>query len=112
MLYSHFWDWVRFLVFGIKSIAYFLFSVCGNWGITIILLALCMRILIFPLTTLADKYQKEALQNQQLLQPEISRIKKENKELKNIIEQLNVSIGNIGRSHKRKSSNCELCNIY
>ncbi|NKB37582.1 MAG: membrane protein insertase YidC [Gammaproteobacteria bacterium] len=75
MMYSHLWDWVRFIVFGVKTLAYFLFSLVGNWGFTIVFLAFSLRIIILPLSLMAERYQKEAIQNQQLLKPEIAKIK-------------------------------------
>ncbi len=79
MLYSHLWDWVRSLVFAVKTLSYFLFSLLGNWGLTIIFLAFCLRIIILPISLLAEKYQKQAIQNQQLLKPAMSKIKNEYK---------------------------------
>ena len=75
MMYSHLWDWVRYLVFGIKTLAYFLFSLIGNWGLAIMLLAFGLRIILLPISLIAERYQKEAIQNQQLLKPSILEIK-------------------------------------
>ena len=70
---------VSFFFFFFKVLTYFLFSLTGNWGVAIILLAICIRLLITPISELAAKYQREALLNQQLLRPFIADIKRQYK---------------------------------
>ncbi len=79
MMYAHLWDWVRYIVFALRALLYFLFSLLGNWGLAIILLAFCIRLFIIPVSELASKYQRETVSNQQLLKPFIAEIKSQYK---------------------------------
>jgi YidC/Oxa1 family membrane protein insertase len=69
------WDWFRWLCFGIWAILDLIFGVFGDWGITIIMLALVVRIFTIPVTRLSLKYQELALHQQTRMAPLIRAVK-------------------------------------
>ncbi len=77
MLFAALWDFLRWLTFGMLLLLEFLQRVVGNFGIAIILLSLSAKILMYPLTALADRWQAEVNRINSLLQPELAAIKSE-----------------------------------
>jgi YidC/Oxa1 family membrane protein insertase len=79
MLFAALWDFLRWLCFGMLILLDWLHRVVGNYGIAIVLLSLSAKILMTPLTRLADRWQSEVNQINSLLQPEIAAIRKKYK---------------------------------
>ncbi|MDK1025100.1 MAG: membrane protein insertase YidC [Gammaproteobacteria bacterium] len=75
LLFMNLWDWFRWLCFGIWIIIDLLFQLCGNWGVTIILLALVIRLVTIPVTRLSLRYQEKSMQQQTRIAPLIREIK-------------------------------------
>lgn len=75
LLFMNLWDWFRWLCFGIWIIIDLLFQLCGNWGVTIILLALVIRLVTIPVTRLSLRYQEISMQQQTRIAPLIREIK-------------------------------------
>jgi YidC/Oxa1 family membrane protein insertase len=69
--------WMQYICIAILSLLRVLYSLVSNWGISIILLALVIRIILFPLSQRAAKSQKKFNDAQKILAPEIAKIKKE-----------------------------------
>jgi YidC/Oxa1 family membrane protein insertase len=75
LLLMNLWDWFRWLCFGIWALLDLIFAGCGNWGLTIILLALVVRVFTIPVTRVSLKYQELALQQQTRMTPLIQEVK-------------------------------------
>lgn len=75
MLFAALWDFLRWLTFGMMILLDWLYALVGNYGIAIILLSLSAKILMLPLTMLADRWQSEVNRIQTLLKPELDEIK-------------------------------------
>lgn len=75
VLYLNLWDWFRALCLIIWNITEFFFSVFGNWGISIIILALVIRIITIPITRFSIRQQEVSIKQQALIAPEMKEIK-------------------------------------
>jgi len=79
MLFAALWDWVRAVTFGMLRLLNVIDGLVGNIGLAIILLSLCVKILMSPLTLIADRWQDSVNRTQALLQPHLDAIKREYK---------------------------------
>ena len=70
-------DWLRWLCVGMLVLLGWLQGLVGNPGLAIILLSLSVKILMYPLTRIADAWQAEVNRTQALLQPKLDAIKRE-----------------------------------
>jgi YidC/Oxa1 family membrane protein insertase len=75
MLFAALWDFLRALCFGMLMLLEFIQSLVGNYGLAIILLSLTVKILITPISMLAERWQADVNRIQTLLQPELDEIK-------------------------------------
>jgi YidC/Oxa1 family membrane protein insertase len=75
LLFMNLWDWFRWLCFGMWIIIDLLFQLCGSWGVTIILLALVIRLMTIPVTRLSLHYQEISMQQQARIAPLVREIK-------------------------------------
>ena len=71
---SGLWFWLRALSLGLLSLLRGLTAIIGNHGLAIIALALCVKLLLFPLTTVAERLQEQVNATQARLQPGIDAI--------------------------------------
>ena len=76
MLFAALWDFLRALCFGMLMLLEFIQGLVGNYGLAIILLSLTVKILITPISMLAERWQADVNRIQTLLQPELGEIKK------------------------------------
>jgi YidC/Oxa1 family membrane protein insertase len=79
MLFAALWDFLRALCFGMLYLLNQIQSVVGNAGLSIILLSLAVKILMWPLTYVAERWQDEVNRKASLLKPHLDAIKKEHK---------------------------------
>ena len=79
MLFAALWAWLRALCFGLLFLLTAIDRVVGNAGISIILLSLSVKILMWPLTRVADRWQADVNRTQAMLQPRLDAIKREYK---------------------------------
>ena len=79
MMFAALWDWLRVLCFGLLWILSVLYGLVGDMGLAIILLSLCVKVLMSPLTLIADRLQDSVNKTLALLQPKIDAIKQEYK---------------------------------
>jgi len=63
------WNWFRWICFAVSQLIYFLFSLTGNWVITLILVALVVRVLTIPITRASLRNQERAIAQQQKMAP-------------------------------------------
>ena len=75
LIYSALWDWLRQLCFLIEWIFIWLLGLVGNEGLAILLLACALKVLIYPLNRIAEKWQDDVNATQSVLQPQIDQIK-------------------------------------
>ena len=71
------WDWLRWLAMGLYYLLEWLIGLIGHHGLAIIALALCVKILMSPLTLIAGRWQQQVNRIQADLQPQLQRIKAE-----------------------------------
>jgi len=79
MLYAALWNWLRLLCFGMSWLLTSLYSLLGNVGLSIILLSVCVKVLMSPLTMLAERWQDSVHKTMAILQPKIDAIKNAHK---------------------------------
>jgi YidC/Oxa1 family membrane protein insertase len=75
LLFPHLWFWMRWLALGLLRLLEGLYVLVGSWGIAVVLLAPAVRILMRPLTSLAERWQRDVNEKRSLLQPRIDEIK-------------------------------------
>jgi membrane protein insertase Oxa1/YidC/SpoIIIJ len=75
LLFAHLWFWMRWLALGLTLLLGALRSVVGNAGIAILLLAPCVKLLMRPLSALAESWQRDVNELRTRLQPGIDAIK-------------------------------------
>ena len=77
------WGWFYFLVKPLFFVIDYFFKLTGNFGIAIILITICIRIVFFPLAN----YSFKSMAKMKVLQPEMSRLKELHKEDKMKLQQ-------------------------
>jgi YidC/Oxa1 family membrane protein insertase len=97
ILFSSLWTWMRWLILLVMSILYFINNYFLNWGISIIVLAIIVRIIIYPLANKAIISQKRFTKINNIIQPQISEIKmnykggEQSERILKIYEKYNIS---------------------
>ena len=77
MVFNHVWGWVAGIALFLGWMLESLNSVVGNWGASIVILALVFRVLFLPLARYGLKQQKASLQRQALFNLELEKVKEE-----------------------------------
>ena len=77
------WGWFYFLTKNFFFVIDYFFELTGNYGIAIILVTICIRILFFPLAN----YSFRSMAKMKILQPELLRLKELHKEDKVKLQQ-------------------------
>ena len=77
------WGWFYFLVKPLFFLIDYFFKLTGNFGIAIILITICIRIVFFPLAN----YSFKSMAKMKVLQPEMTRLKELHKEDKMKLQQ-------------------------
>ena len=77
------WGWFYFLVKPLFFVIDYFFKLTGNFGIAIILITICIRIVFFPLAN----YSFKSMAKMKVLQPEMTRLKELHKEDKMKLQQ-------------------------
>ena len=75
LLFAALWDWLRTLCFGLLMLLGWFGQLIGSYGFAIILLSLSVKILMWPLTHVADRWQQDVNRIQSLLKPQLDEIK-------------------------------------
>ncbi len=97
ILFQSSWNWMRYIILGIMSVLYWINNFVFNWGISIILLSILVRIIIHPIAKKSLKSQKEFSNIQKIIQPQIREIKKnfkggeQSERILNLYEKYNTS---------------------
>ncbi len=75
MLYAALWEWLRGLCILLAGLLELLVALVGSPGFAIMLLSLCVKLLMSPLTRIADRWQAEVQRIQARLEPELAAIR-------------------------------------
>lgn len=76
LLFSDLWSWMRWLCLALYHSLTTIHYLVPNWGWSIILLALFVRILLYPVGQKAQKSQNRFIEAQKKMLPELNEIKK------------------------------------
>ena len=79
MLFAALWDFLRWICFGLLILLGWIMAVVGSPGWSIILLSVCVKLLMYPLTRVADRWQQQVNETQSLLKPHLDRIKEKHR---------------------------------
>lgn len=75
MLFASLWEPLRWLCFGLYFLLGWIMGLVPNPGIAIILLSLAVKIILSPLTWVADRWQRDVNRIQSRIQPRIADIR-------------------------------------
>ncbi|QOC23741.1 YidC/Oxa1 family insertase periplasmic-domain containing protein [Wenzhouxiangella sp. AB-CW3] len=75
VLFPGLWQWMRYLCFGLLWLLEVLFALIPSWGLAIIVLAVLVRLAMYPLARRALAGQHAFAEVQRRIQPEIAEIK-------------------------------------
>lgn len=76
LLFSGLWNWLRELTLAIMHVLYFIQQLVGSWGVSIILLAMLVRLALHPIAKNSILAQKKFESIQAKIQPELLEIRK------------------------------------
>ena len=76
LLFSDLWSWMRWICLGLYRLLSLIHFFIPNWGWSIIMLALIVRIALYPVAQKAQKSQNRFIEAQKQMIPELSEIKK------------------------------------
>src|SRR5262249_49029257 len=77
LLFAALWNWLRQLSFVLLDLLERWYRVVGSYGVAILLLSLSVKILMSPLTLVAERWQREVERIQSLLKPELDAVRRE-----------------------------------
>ena len=77
------WGWFYFLTKNFFFVIHYFFELTGNYGVAIILVTICIRLLFFPLAN----YSFRSMAKMKVLQPEMTRLKELHKNDKMKLQQ-------------------------
>jgi YidC/Oxa1 family membrane protein insertase len=75
VLFFGIWSWMAALCFGMLWVLKIIYGFVSNWGLSIILLAVLVRIVIYPITSKVLSSQKAFAEVQKIINPEMQAIK-------------------------------------
>lgn len=76
LLFAHLWWWLKPLSAGLLMMLGAIQGVIGNAGLAIMTLSVAVKLLMWPVTRLADRLQAQVDQQRSILQPAIDQAKK------------------------------------
>lgn len=76
LLFSGLWEWMRWICFGLMRLLSLIHLVIPDWGSSIILLALIVRMFLYPFAKKALISQQRFVEAQKQMLPEMAEIKK------------------------------------
>jgi len=82
------WGWFYWLTKNFFFVIHYFFELTGNYGIAIILVTICVRILFFPLAN----YSFRSMAKMKVLQPEMARLKELHKDDKMKLQQAMMAL--------------------
>jgi YidC/Oxa1 family membrane protein insertase len=97
LLFPELWHWMRTLSFALLWMLEFIYKLIPSWGFAIICLAVCVRLLMYPLAQRSLKSQQAFMAVQKAMGPELAEIKKnykggeQSERILQLYEQHNIS---------------------
>lgn len=79
LLFGSLWEFLRWLCFGMLVLLDLIYGLVGDYGVAIILLSLAVKILMSPLTVIAERWQRDVNRIQTSLRPGLEEIKRKYK---------------------------------
>lgn len=79
LLYYELWPWVRWISIALQKLLHLFVLLVKSYGLAIILLSVFVKIAMYPLVKIADKWQEDVNRTKSMLQPKIDEITKEYK---------------------------------
>lgn len=76
LLFAGLWEWMRALILGIMYVLGVIHQGVGNWGVSIILLSILVRLVMYPVAKNAMAAQKKFASIQERIQPELQEIRR------------------------------------
>lgn len=76
IMFAGLWGWMRTLIFGIMFVLGVIHQAVSSWGVSIILLAVLVRLAMYPVAKNAMAAQKKFAAIQQRIQPELQEIRR------------------------------------
>ncbi|WNJ83936.1 membrane protein insertase YidC [Pseudomonas canadensis] len=76
LLFAGLWEWMRALILGIMYVLAFIHKGVGNWGVSVILLSILVRLVMYPVAKNAMAAQKKFAAIQERIQPELQEIRR------------------------------------
>jgi YidC/Oxa1 family membrane protein insertase len=71
------WEWLRLLGFGMHHLLERWHDLVGNYGVAILLLSLSVKVLMWPLTSVAERWQRDVNRLQSQLEPELALVRRD-----------------------------------
>ena len=75
LLFAHLWFWMRWLTLGMTILLGALLALVHDAGVAVLLLSPCVKVLMRPLSALAERWQRDVNELKTKLQPGIEAIK-------------------------------------
>lgn len=69
------WQWLRLLGFGLHRLLVRWYGLMGSYGVAIVLLSLSVKVLMWPLTSVAERWQRDVNRIQSQLEPELAAVR-------------------------------------
>lgn len=76
VMFAGLWEWMRTLILGIMYVLGLIHRAVGSWGVSIILLAILVRLVMYPVAKNAMAAQKKFAAIQERIQPELQEIRR------------------------------------
>ncbi len=77
LLFAALWEPLRWLCFGLYFLLGYIMATVGNEGLAIVLLSLAVKIILWPLTRVAERWQRDVNRIQSRIQPKIAAIRQQ-----------------------------------
>jgi YidC/Oxa1 family membrane protein insertase len=77
LMFPGLWHGLRLLGFGLRRLLDGWHRLVGSWGVAIVLLSLSVKVLMWPLATFAERWQRDVNRMQSLLAPELAVIRRD-----------------------------------
>ncbi len=77
LLFAALWDWLRELSFGLLYLLERWYRVMNSYGVAVLLLSLSIKVLTWPLTAVAERWQDEVNRLRSALKPDLDAVRRE-----------------------------------
>ena len=74
IMFAMLWNWMRWLSFGLLFLLDWLMEIIPSAGLAVMALSVCVKVLMFPLIFIAERWQKQVNETKSRLQPMLDEI--------------------------------------